>query len=249
MRLLLTSHYFFIIPIRLIRYSLSIKPFHHSSLIMIMVRARALLSLLSSPPFTLDSFYNGHMSALDMTSAKTHIRQLALQQVRSMPDRIKNQCDAELLQHFLCSDEYRAARTIATYMSLPHEFDTHPLIEAALRDGKCVLIPHTLPHLPHHRMEFCIYDHNHLQRSRMSIIEPEEKNAAHHVVSPEDIDLIHVPAVAINSANYRIGYGKGYYDRYLHNYSGATISTIYRCQLADFSPESHDIPVHHVLYA
>ncbi len=175
MRLLLTSHYFFIIPIRLIRYSLSIKPFHHSSLIMIMVRARALLSLLSSPPFTLDSFYNGHMSALDMTSAKTHIRQLALQQVRSMPDRIKNQCDAELLQHFLCSDEYRAARTIATYMSLPHEFDTHPLIEAALRDGKCVLIPHTLPHLPHHRMEFCIYDHNHLQRSRMSIIEPEEK--------------------------------------------------------------------------
>ena len=61
------------------------------------------------------------------------------------------------------------------------------------------------------------------------------------------IDLIHVPGLVFTTEGYRIGYGGGYYDRYLEHFSGHTLSTTYPCQIQDFIPEKHDIPVQEVL--
>lgn len=67
------------------------------------------------------------------------------------------------------------------------------------------------------------------------------------MVEKTHIDLIHVPGVAFNKGGYRIGYGGGYYDRYLADFKGMTVSTIYPCQLADFQPDNYDIPIQEVL--
>ena len=66
-------------------------------------------------------------------------------------------------------------------------------------------------------------------------------------VETSKIDLIHVPGLAFNPSRYRVGYGGGYYDRYLNHFPGHTISTLYPCQIQDFHPDPHDIPVEEVL--
>ena len=50
-----------------------------------------------------------------------------------------------------------------------------------------------------------------------------------------------------NDEGYRIGYGAGYYDRYLSDFEGDTVSTVYPCQEMDFTPDSHDIAVRKVI--
>ena len=67
------------------------------------------------------------------------------------------------------------------------------------------------------------------------------------ILEPSQIDLIHVPGLAFNTSGYRVGYGGGYYDRYLEHFPGNTISTLYPCQIQDFHPDPHDIPVEEVL--
>ena len=60
-------------------------------------------------------------------------------------------------------------------------------------------------------------------------------------------DLIHVPGVVFQSKGYRIGYGGGYYDRYLADFTGKTVSTIYSIQQKDFQPDTFDQAVQEVL--
>ena len=62
-----------------------------------------------------------------------------------------------------------------------------------------------------------------------------------------EIDLIHVPGVVFQSKGYRIGYGGGYYDRYLADFAGKTVSTIYSIQQKEFQPAAFDQAVQEVL--
>ena len=87
------------------------------------------------------------------------------------------------------------------------------------------------------------YDERHLQKSSFGLMEPTSEEA----VDKTEIDLIHVPGVVFNSQGFRIGYGGGYYDRYLADFAGASISSIYSFQQSDFEPDYHDIAVKEVL--
>lgn len=93
-------------------------------------------------------------------------------------------------------------------------------------------------------MDFVVYDPQQLVKTSFGLQEPQGNL---EVVEASRIDLIHVPGLAFTTKGYRIGYGGGYYDRYLEHFSGHTLSTIYPCQVQDFMPENHDIPVQEVL--
>lgn len=171
---------------------------------------------------------------------KTTLRKKIVREMKGQELIAKQQRDALLTQYLLKSSVYQHAKTIATYLSLPHEFDTGLFIRQAQEDGKRVLVPKTYPE---GRMTFVDYNPNDLELTAFGIWEPRSGQ----VVEKTHIDLIHVPGVAFNKGGYRIGYGGGYYDRYLADFKGMTVSTIYPCQLADFQPDNYDIPIQEVL--
>ena len=172
---------------------------------------------------------------------KSELRKQVLQEMKAIPQKQKNTMDRALTDQLLHHPFYQEAKVIATYLSFPHEFQTQELIEQALRDGKKVLIPKTYPK---GRMEFVVYDPQQLVKTSFGLLEPQGNL---EVVDTSQIDLIHVPGLAFTTEGYRIGYGGGYYDRYLENFAGHSLSTIYPCQVQEFNSEDHDIPVQEVL--
>jgi 5-formyltetrahydrofolate cyclo-ligase len=110
---------------------------------------------------------------------------------------------------FLGLAEYRQAKTIALYSPLQHEVDTALLSEQALADGKKILYPLVCGH----EMVFRQVDGAHqLESGSYGIMEPCSVGADHSAAAA---DLIVVPGVVFDLNGHRIGFGKGYYDRFL----------------------------------
>ena len=172
---------------------------------------------------------------------KVELRKKILQEMKALSQEQKQAMDRALTERFLRHPFYQEAKVIATYLSFPHEFQTQELIEQALKDDKKVLIPKTYPK---GRMEFVVYDPQQLVKTSFGLLEPQGDL---EVVEPSQIDLIHVPGLAFTAEGYRIGYGGGYYDRYLEHFTGHTLSTVYPCQIQEFNLEDNDIPVQEVL--
>lgn len=167
---------------------------------------------------------------------KKELRQTVLNQMKKLSGKEKEQADSWLTQRLLSSAAYQKAQVIATYLSMPHEVSTAAFIKQAQLDSKRVLVPKTYGQ---GRMIFVDYDESRLQKSSFGLLEPMSEEA----VEKTEIDLIHVPGVVFNSQGFRIGYGGGYYDRYLDDYEGTSVSTIYQVQQADFTPAQHDVAV------
>ena len=172
---------------------------------------------------------------------KVELRKKILQEMKALSQEQKQAMDRALTERFLRHPFYQEAKVIATYLSFPHEFQTQELIKRMLKDGKKVLIPKTYPK---GGMDFVVYHPQQLVKTSFGLLEPQGDL---EVVEPSQIDLIHVPGLAFTTEGYRIGYGGGYYDRYLEHFAGHTMSTIYPCQVQEFNSENHDIPVQEVL--
>ena len=172
---------------------------------------------------------------------KKSLRKQVLQGLKSLSKEEKQSMNDWLTEQFFQHPFYKEAKTIATYLSFPHEFQTARLIEQAQKDEKTILIPKTYSH---GKMDFVVYKPEQLERNSFGLLEPQGDFT---ILEPSQIDLIHVPGLAFNTSGYRIGYGGGYYDRYLEHFPGNTISTLYPCQIQNFHPDPHDIPVKEVL--
>lgn len=139
----------------------------------------------------------------------------------------------------------KEGETIAVTMSRFPEVETRRIIEAFWKMGKMVCIPKCDPATK--EMSFYhISDFSQLEKVYMDIEEPIIERTEQ--ISKEHIDTIIVPGVVFNNAGYRIGFGGGYYDRYLQQFAGATISLAFDEQLKDDIPTAaHDIPVDIIL--
>ena len=134
-------------------------------------------------------------------------------------------------RRLLASDAYRRCETLFCYVSFRNEVDTHCIIEQALADGKKVAVPRVEGSDMHF---YSIASLAELRKSSYGILEPGE--GARRAV-PENGDLMLVPAAAFDTCGYRIGYGGGYYDKYLDGYPDLhTIGLAYDFQMLDRLP-------------
>ncbi|NPC93313.1 5-formyltetrahydrofolate cyclo-ligase [Bacillus sp. WMMC1349] len=139
------------------------------------------------------------------------------------------------------SKAWKESSVIALTISRKLEIPTKPIIKRAWQEGKVVCIPKCFPET--HDMHFrCFKNENELEVVYFGLLEPIMNKT--ELVSQEDIDFILVPGICFDRNGYRIGYGGGYYDRYLSSYRKKTASLAFQCQMIDQVPhEKHDIPV------
>lgn len=136
----------------------------------------------------------------------------------------KSTLDSAILERLGRLREYAEANTVFTYVSKSIEVDTVSVINKALSDGKKVAVPRCLPET--HGMEFYeIQSWNQLESGYCGVLEPDPKKCA-PVKGTKDSVCI-VPGLSFDSLGYRLGYGKGYYDRFLPGYKGVTIGLCY----------------------
>lgn len=133
---------------------------------------------------------------------------------------------------------YREAQTVFCYVGMEREIDTTALLRAVLRDGKRLAVPLCLPEkgLMEAREIRGLGD---LVSGRFGILAPKLDCPA---VEPEALDLAIVPCCTGNARGQRLGYGGGYYDRYLPRTKCPTILLCrHQLERGDIPVEEHDV--------
>jgi 5-formyltetrahydrofolate cyclo-ligase len=135
--------------------------------------------------------------------------------------------------------EFMESDTILFYYSIKDEVNTKKMIEDSLRMGKRIVLPVT--DVKNHKLILSeIKNLEDLKNGAFGISEPKDVAP----ISIKDVHLIIVPGIAFDFRGYRIGYGKGYYDRLLNGLDKHIIGLAYDFQVVDKIPnEMHDVPV------
>ena len=142
---------------------------------------------------------------------------------KECPPEIKSRLHKKISDRFLGLEEYTSCKTLFTFVSSDIEVDTIYIIEKALSDGKQVAVPKCTDKTGH--MEFYyINSLNELKTGYFSILEPDT-----NICKKADsfTGLCIVPGLCFDYQGFRIGFGKGYYDRFLQRFKGTTVGICY----------------------
>lgn len=138
--------------------------------------------------------------------------------------------------------EIRKASTVMVYLSFGSEVLTDDLIRWGWEEGKRIVVPLCRPE--GRVLTPCLIDgFAELEEGHYGIREPKADRL--RVVPPGEIDAVIVPAVAFDRRGYRVGYGGGYYDRFLPQLPrAAKIGAAFACQIVPEVPtDRYDVQV------
>ncbi|MFE8702469.1 5-formyltetrahydrofolate cyclo-ligase [Cytobacillus sp. FJAT-54145] len=140
---------------------------------------------------------------------------------------------------------WQKSKVIGITISNPPEVDTFQIIRKAWEENKTVVIPKCDPKA--RVMNFrTLTAFNQLETVYSGLLEPIEEMTKE--TNSNEIDLLVVPGLAFTREGYRLGFGGGYYDRYLGSYNGKTVSLAFHQQILDHIPvEEHDLPVSQII--
>lgn len=179
---------------------------------------------------------------MEKTKAEVRARALALRDEIPAQERVRR--SEKIVKNLTDQTCYRETQALLTYVSFRSEVDTIFLIERAFSDGKAVFVPRVAGR----NMDFFrIKVLSDLEEGYHGILEPQ--NHITEVYDPiAGKALMCMPGAAFDRAHHRIGYGGGYYDRYLSGLSDqardmiCTAALAYDCQILQEIPwDSHDI--------
>ncbi len=175
---------------------------------------------------------------------KSALRKYIREQKRNMTQEQIVSASLRLAEQFYALPAYRDAKTVYGYLPYNQEVRTVPILEQALRDGKKVAVPKVYGDT----MRFIYLDDLTLVApSNMGIPEP----IADGPIATDETALVLMPGLAFDQSGNRMGYGGGYYDKFLAaEPNHPTVALCYDFQLVDSIPtDSYDIPVDFVLWA
>lgn len=175
---------------------------------------------------------------------KSSLRSNYLTARRRIDPATKAALDARILERLAGFGIYADAGLVLAYVSYGNEVDTRAVIESALASGKRVAVPRVLPHK--HKMHFYEIDGmDDLAVGFKGILEP--KRGFRSPLGTVDLlgSVCLVPGLVFDAVGHRIGYGGGYYDRFLQFYPGDKIALARSTQVSSnpLPTESCDVPV------
>lgn len=169
---------------------------------------------------------------------KQNLRHLMLAKRKALAGITGKLASRLVQQTFVATEEFAAASVIVLYAAVHNEVETADVLQAALATSKTVLFPAVSSEgLVFRRIE----NASALRKGAYGIMEPP---AACIGYPPEVADLIVIPGIVFDLAGRRIGYGKGYYDRALHQLEGMgkLAAFCYDFQVMDeIMGEPHDV--------
>ncbi len=145
-----------------------------------------------------------------------------------------------ICEKILSMDKYLSSSCVCLYLSSFGEVDTSLILEDAKKRGKTILVPISEKNGD---LNISLYSEN-LKEGLFGIKEPENITLVPHSLP----DFVIVPALAFDRSGNRLGFGKGYYDRFLKNNFGFKVGLCYSFQLVSSLPSyDHDIKVDSVV--
>ena len=172
--------------------------------------------------------------------AKEQLRKTLRQKRNQLPK--KEEKSRRILKHLLSVPEFQKASVVMLYRSAKGEVDTEELWQECRALGKicvfpkCVSKTEMIAASAKEETDFFVSD--------FGIMEPKSSQT----FPKEKIDLVIVPALGFDRKNYRVGYGGGYYDRYLADYRGITAGLCFGELITEtVFPGEWDVPVDMVI--
>ncbi|MHC5267570.1 5-formyltetrahydrofolate cyclo-ligase [Enterococcus sp. LJL98] len=172
--------------------------------------------------------------------SKKELRQQGIQRLKQLASnpQLKSEKESQILALFFASRQWKLAKTIAVIRPVDFELDTKKVMNRAFIEGKKVVVPKSLPE---RRLAFYEVDtQTKYYQTKFGVEEPE----SNLFVTQEEIDLLIVPGLVFSTKGYRIGFGGGFYDRYLATYQGETCSLVFSEQINNtWKKDPFDLPV------
>lgn len=167
---------------------------------------------------------------------KSEIREYYINKRRETEESVKSEKDARVSSNMIASATYRYADVLLLYMPRADEVDITPIAKAALEAGKRVAFPRCNP--DDRSMVFYYVDSlDDFELSTYGLMEPP---ASFEAFDPADCEkhnvICIVPGIVYDRKGYRIGYGGGYYDRYLSAFAGTKVGVAYSDFIANSVP-------------
>lgn len=164
---------------------------------------------------------------------KNALRKQYRQKRTELSDSERTLRDGLICRAFLSSISYRYCNTLLLYAATDGEPDVSEIAKKALEDGKKVAYPKCESHGV---MSFCyVSSLEQLKPGAFGIPEPGEDAPEFSAEESSDAVCL-IPGVVFDRAGYRVGYGRGYYDRYLSRFKGSLIGIAYSDSVIDKVP-------------
>lgn len=173
------------------------------------------------------------MTANDIRPYKQRLRADCKEKRKTLSETEKARLDRKITNKFLNLFQYRETEVLLCYVSTEIEVDTFGILRRALQDGKTVAVPRCVDGT--REMDFYIVtDLKQLEPGAFGVLEPNPTVC--EKLTDLSAGLCVVPALSYDLSGYRLGYGKGYYDRFLSRFAGETVGLVYETCLCDTLP-------------
>lgn len=176
---------------------------------------------------------------------KRKLREQTYQHSKALTPALHKTMQDKVYDHLFSSDIWKRSDKIAVTLATGREIDTKPIIEKAWEQHKQTAVPKVDP-MKRSLHFYSIDSFRDLVEGFAGIMEPAQKEKQEW--DKNDFDLVIVPGMVFDREGYRIGFGGGYYDRFLEDCRACTCSLAFDYQLIEHVPrEAHDIPVQAVI--